>query len=50
MERDAVVKAVARQRPDPLDMARGEIGAQSDRDVAAAVEAEHQGVEVVGHT
>ncbi len=36
VEHDAIIKAFARQRRDPLDMSRGEVGAKLDDDVAAA--------------
>jgi hypothetical protein len=49
VEHDAVVEAFLRQLADPLDVTRREIGAEADHHVAAAVEAEHEGVEFVGH-
>ena len=47
VEDDVVVKAFLGQLADPRDMAGREIGAQADDDVAAAVEVEDQGVELV---
>jgi len=49
MKDDLVVKAFVGQRADPRDVARREIGAQPDDDVAAAVEVEDQIAELVGH-
>jgi hypothetical protein len=49
VEDDSVVKALLGQLPDPGDVARGEVGPEPDDDVAAAVEVEDQGVELVGH-
>jgi len=48
VECDAVVKAFASEGSDPLDMARREVGAQLDDDIAAGREGKGQGVGV-GH-
>src|SRR5690606_4847546 len=49
VEGDAVVEALLDQFADARDVARGEIGAHPDDDVAAGVESEDEGVEIVGH-
>jgi hypothetical protein len=49
VEGDAVVEALLGELLDPLDMAGREVGPEPDDDVAAAVEIEHQGIELVGH-
>lgn len=49
VEDDAVVEAFARQLTDARDMLGREVRAQADDHVAAAVEVEDQGVEIVGH-
>ena len=49
VEDDVVVKALLGQLRDARDMAGGEIGAQPDDDVAAAVESEDETVLAVGH-
>jgi hypothetical protein len=49
VEDDAVVETLLGQLLDAGDMARREIGAQPDDDVAAAVEGKDEGVLVVGH-
>src|SRR5688500_15752713 len=49
VEGDAVVKPLFGELANARDMAGGEIGPQADDDVAAAVEVEDQGIELVGH-
>ncbi len=49
VEDDAVVKAFRDQLADPRDVAGGKVRAQADDDVAAAIQVEDEGVEIVGH-
>ena len=49
MEDNPVVKALLDQLLDPIDMAGRQIGPKPDHHIAAAVEAQNQGVGIVGH-